>query len=89
MRAGGRARHASTFHLPVFPALPRPDLQNHPIPNTDSAHSVQIIIPQKQVGRKADMYVFCCSFAHNVAANGEQREQRRPSSPDIALDQGV
>ncbi|EFJ43337.1 hypothetical protein VOLCADRAFT_83359 [Volvox carteri f. nagariensis] len=43
-------------------------IMSHPIPNTDSAHSVQIILPQKQTGRKSDMYVFCCSYAHNVAA---------------------
>lgn len=56
------------FHLP----LPLPPPQNHPIPNTDNAHSVQIILPQKQTGRKSDMYVFCCSYAHNVAAKGER-----------------
>lgn len=44
---------------------------SHPIPNTDNAHSVQIILPQKQIGRKSDMYVFCSSYAHNVAANGK------------------
>lgn len=46
-------------------------IMNHPIPNTDNAHSVQIILPQKQVGRKSDMYVFCCSYAHNIASKGE------------------
>lgn len=44
---------------------------SHPIPNTDNAHSVQIILPQKQINRKSDMYVFCCSYAHNVAANNK------------------
>eukprot|EP00878_Enallax_costatus_P008676 GHUV01009070.1.p1 GENE.GHUV01009070.1~~GHUV01009070.1.p1 ORF type:complete len:284 (+),score=97.88 GHUV01009070.1:1054-1905(+) len=44
---------------------------SHPMPNTDNAHSVQIILPQKQVGRHSDMYVFCCSYAHNVAANNK------------------
>jgi Rab GDP dissociation inhibitor len=44
---------------------------SHPIPNTDNAHSVQIILPQKQVGRHSDLYVFCCSYAHNVAANNK------------------
>ncbi|GFR46645.1 hypothetical protein Agub_g8256 [Astrephomene gubernaculifera] len=43
-------------------------IMSHPIPNTDNAHSVQIILPQKQTGRKYDMYVFCCSYAHNVAS---------------------
>lgn len=40
---------------------------SHPIPGTGDAHSVQMILPQKQVGRKSDIYVFCCSFTHNVA----------------------
>eukprot|EP00879_Flechtneria_rotunda_P011256 GHRR01011757.1.p1 GENE.GHRR01011757.1~~GHRR01011757.1.p1 ORF type:complete len:416 (+),score=117.27 GHRR01011757.1:364-1611(+) len=46
-------------------------IMSHPIPNTDNAHSVQIILPQKQIGRRSDMYVFCCSYAHNVAANNK------------------
>ena len=41
---------------------------SHPIPNVGDSHSVQIIIPQKQTGRQSDMYVFGCSFAHNVCA---------------------
>ncbi|GBF90185.1 guanosine nucleotide diphosphate dissociation inhibitor [Raphidocelis subcapitata] len=44
---------------------------SHPVPNTNNAHSVQIILPQKQIGRHSDMYVFCCSYAHNVAANNK------------------
>uniref|UniRef100_A0A7S0WVJ5 Guanosine nucleotide diphosphate dissociation inhibitor n=1 Tax=Chlamydomonas leiostraca TaxID=1034604 RepID=A0A7S0WVJ5_9CHLO len=46
-------------------------IMSHPIPDTGNAASVQIILPQKQIGRRSDMYVFCCSFAHNVAANGK------------------
>ncbi|XP_047312017.1 guanosine nucleotide diphosphate dissociation inhibitor At5g09550 [Impatiens glandulifera] len=42
-------------------------IMSHPIPNTDDAHSVQVILPQKQLGRKSDMYLFCCSYSHNVA----------------------
>ncbi|KQK06219.1 guanosine nucleotide diphosphate dissociation inhibitor 1 [Brachypodium distachyon] len=45
-------------------------IMSHPIPNTD-AHSVQIILPQKQLGRKSDMYIFCCSYTHNVAPKGK------------------
>uniref|UniRef100_A0A0D9WXJ7 Guanosine nucleotide diphosphate dissociation inhibitor n=1 Tax=Leersia perrieri TaxID=77586 RepID=A0A0D9WXJ7_9ORYZ len=30
-------------------------IMSHPIPNTADSHSVQIIIPQKQLGRKSDM----------------------------------
>lgn len=46
-------------------------IMSHPIPDTGNAASVQIILPQKQIGRRTDMYVFCCSFAHNVAANNK------------------
>ena len=42
-----------------------------PIPNCGDAHSVQIILPQKQTGRRTDMYVFGCSWAHNVCAKGK------------------
>ena len=45
-------------------------LLNHPIPNTKEALSCQIIIPQKQVGRKSDIYVSCVSFTNQVAAKG-------------------
>lgn len=44
---------------------------SHPIPHTDNAHSVQIILPQKQIGRQSDMYVFCCSYSHSVAPQGK------------------
>eukprot|EP00798_Chlamydomonas_sp_ICE-L_P022390 gene22390-29499_t len=44
---------------------------SHPIPDTKNGQSVQIILPQKQIGRHSDMYVFCCSYAHNVAPNGK------------------
>ncbi|GAM18823.1 hypothetical protein SAMD00019534_019980 [Acytostelium subglobosum LB1] len=44
---------------------------NAPIPNTNNSESVQIIIPQKQVGRKNDIYVGEISFAHNVCAKGK------------------
>merc|ERR1712230_130523 len=38
----------------------------HPIPNTDDSNSVQLIIPQNQVGRKHDIYIAEVSSAHNV-----------------------
>ncbi|BFZ53753.1 Rab GDP dissociation inhibitor alpha [Savitreella phatthalungensis] len=41
---------------------------SHPIANTDNSDSVQIIIPQNQIGRKHDIYIAMVSFAHNVAA---------------------
>ena len=30
-------------------------IMNHPIPNTNDSHSVQVILPQKQLGRRSDM----------------------------------
>ncbi|CAM0955471.1 unnamed protein product [Alopecurus aequalis] len=46
-------------------------IMSHPIPSANDSHSVQIILPQKQLGRKSDMYVFCCSYTHNVAPKGK------------------
>jgi Rab GDP dissociation inhibitor len=35
---------------------------SHPLPSTDNAHSVQIILPQKQVGRRSGACAVCrCS----------------------------
>ena len=31
-------------------------IMSHPIPDTHDTHSVQVILPQKQLGRKSDMY---------------------------------
>lgn len=45
-------------------------LMDHPIPNTKDALSTQIIIPQKQVNRKSDIYVSLVSYTHQVAAKG-------------------
>nr|QBH73829.1 rab gdp-dissociation inhibitor [Thermobia domestica] len=45
-------------------------LLDHPIANTKDALSTQIIIPQKQVGRKSDIYVSLVSYTHQVAAKG-------------------
>ncbi|WFD29428.1 Rab GDP dissociation inhibitor alpha [Malassezia sp. CBS 17886] len=41
-------------------------LLKHPIPNTDNSDSVQLIIPQNQVGRKHDIYIAEVSSTHNV-----------------------
>ncbi|XP_008236115.1 PREDICTED: guanosine nucleotide diphosphate dissociation inhibitor At5g09550-like [Prunus mume] len=46
-------------------------IMSHPIPSTHDSHSVQVILPQKQLGRKSDMYLFCCSYSHNVAPKGK------------------
>jgi len=45
-------------------------LMDHPIPNTKDALSSQIIIPQKQVGRKSDIYVTMVSSTTQVASKG-------------------
>lgn len=45
-------------------------LLDHPIPNTKDALSTQIIIPQKQVGRKSDIYISMVSYTHQVAGKG-------------------
>lgn len=44
---------------------------DHPVPGTDNAESVQIIIPANQVRRRNDIYVCMVSFAHNVASSGK------------------
>lgn len=43
---------------------------DHPIPNTKDVPSCQIIIPQKQVNRKFDIYVSCVSSTHCVSSKG-------------------
>jgi Rab GDP dissociation inhibitor len=45
-------------------------LLDHPIPSTADADSCQIIIPQRQLGRKYDVYIACVSAAHQVCAQG-------------------
>jgi len=44
---------------------------SNPIPNTNNAESAQIIIPQRELKRKNDIYIGCVSFAHNVAPKGK------------------
>jgi Rab GDP dissociation inhibitor len=41
-----------------------------PIPNTSQADSTQIIIPQRQIGRKYDIYIACVSHSHNICPDG-------------------
>ncbi|KAF7721375.1 Rab GDP dissociation inhibitor alpha [Apophysomyces ossiformis] len=38
----------------------------HAIPGTSDADSVQIVIPQNELGRKHDVYIACVSSNHNV-----------------------
>ncbi|EMF13922.1 secretory pathway gdp dissociation inhibitor [Sphaerulina musiva SO2202] len=42
----------------------------HPIDKTDDADSLQLIIPQSQVGRKHDIYIAMVSSTHNVCPKG-------------------
>jgi len=44
---------------------------NHPIPNTNNAESLQIIIPAAQLKRKNDIYIVLVSNSHQVAAPGK------------------
>jgi Rab GDP dissociation inhibitor len=41
-------------------------IMDHPIPGTKDLPSVQVIIPQKQTGRKSDIYVMMVSSVHQV-----------------------
>ncbi|KAM7402130.1 hypothetical protein PAMP_017396 [Pampus punctatissimus] len=45
-------------------------LLNHPVKNTHEANSCQIIIPQRQLNRKSDIFISVVSYAHNVASDG-------------------
>lgn len=45
-------------------------IMDHPISNTKDAQSIQIILPQKQLGRKSDVYISMVSAAHNVCKAG-------------------
>ncbi|CAG8789098.1 10634_t:CDS:10, partial [Dentiscutata erythropus] len=42
----------------------------HPIPNTDNADSIQLVIPQNQVKRQHDIYIASVSDTHCVCARG-------------------
>lgn len=44
---------------------------NHPIPNTNKEHSLQIILPQRELKRKSDVYIMCISGDHNVVPKGK------------------
>lgn len=68
-------------------------IMSHPIPETDDSHSVQVILPQKQLGRKSDMYLFCCSYAHNVAPKGKYiafvSTLAETDEPEVELKPGI
>lgn len=44
---------------------------NHPIPGTNDSASCQFILPQKQIGRRHDIYICSVSAAHNVSPKGK------------------
>ncbi|KAL1544354.1 guanosine nucleotide diphosphate dissociation inhibitor-like protein [Salvia divinorum] len=68
-------------------------IMSHPIPDTHESHSAQVIIPQKQLGRKSDMYLFCCSYYHNVAPQGKYiafvLTEAETDDPEAELKPGV
>ncbi|KAJ7953522.1 Guanosine nucleotide diphosphate dissociation inhibitor [Quillaja saponaria] len=68
-------------------------IMSHPIPNTHDSHSVQVILPQKQLGRKSDMYLFCCSYTHNVAPKGKYiafvTTEAETDNPQVELKPGI
>ncbi|CAB4289812.1 unnamed protein product [Prunus armeniaca] len=68
-------------------------IMSHPIPDTNDSHSVQVILPQKQLGRKSDMYLFCCSYAHNVAPKGKfiafVSTEAETDDPQVELKPGI
>ncbi|CAD5178610.1 unnamed protein product [Musa acuminata subsp. malaccensis] len=68
-------------------------IMSHPIPNTDESHSAQVILPQKQLGRKSDMYLFCCSYSHNVAPKGKfiafVSTEAETDRPEVELKPGI
>jgi Rab GDP dissociation inhibitor len=43
---------------------------DHPVPSTKDASSCQIIIPQKQTGRKSDIFINMVSSSHAVCTQG-------------------
>ncbi|KAF3793977.1 Guanosine nucleotide diphosphate dissociation inhibitor [Nymphaea thermarum] len=68
-------------------------IMNHPIPNTNDSHSVQVILPQKQLERKSDMYLFCCSYSHNIAPKGKYiafvSTEAETDNPETELKPGI
>lgn len=40
---------------------------SEPVPNTNESGSYQVIFPGASIGRKNDLYLFCCSAPHKVA----------------------
>ncbi|KAH0466338.1 hypothetical protein IEQ34_006441 [Dendrobium chrysotoxum] len=68
-------------------------IMSHPITDTNNSDSVQIILPQKQLGRKSDVYVFCCSYSHNIAPEGKYiafvSTEAETDRPEVELKPGI
>ncbi|KAK6945815.1 GDP dissociation inhibitor [Dillenia turbinata] len=68
-------------------------IMSHPLPDTNDSHSAQVILPQKQLGRKSDMYLFCCSYSHNVAPKGKYiafvSTEAETDQPEVELKPGI
>ena len=45
-------------------------IMNHAIPKTNDVASCQIILPQKQINRKNDIFIACLNFTHCVCKKG-------------------
>lgn len=43
---------------------------DHPIPGTENLPSVQIILPQRQLKRKNDIYIMMVSSVHSISKAG-------------------
>ena len=43
---------------------------DHPIPNTNDLPSVQIILPQRQINRKNDIFIAGLNYTHGVCKKG-------------------
>jgi Rab GDP dissociation inhibitor len=44
-------------------------IMSHPIPATSDSHSAQVILPQKQLGRKSDMYATAISCSEFISTS--------------------
>ncbi len=45
-------------------------IMDHPIPKTNDVPSCQIILPQRQINRKNDIFIACLNFTHCVCKKG-------------------
>ena len=45
-------------------------IMNHPVPNTQDVSSCQIIIPQREINRKKDIYIVVLNYSNCVCKNG-------------------